>query len=191
MGVCPRDVRDRERRGERLSDGRLVAELPHLGRIGGSSLTDPQRPIPHTEPGSADVPDTYVPFRNTQIIAVAVAWAEVVSARAVYFGATQVDFSGYPDCRSAYFDAYRKLVGLGTRPETHIELLTPVIDMSKADIVRRGLALGAPLELSWSCYEREDRACGECESCRLRLAAFRQAGVADPIAYVEDPMEGR
>ncbi len=161
----------------------LVAELPHLGGIGGSSLTDSSRPVPHGEPG-AHIPNTYVSFRNTQIIAVAVAWAEVVAAQAVYFGATQVDFSGYPDCRSTYFEAYRKLIELGTRPETHVELVTPVIDLGKADIVRRGLELGAPLELSWSCYEREDRACGQCESCRLRLAAFREAGVPDPIPYL-------
>lgn len=161
----------------------LVAELPHLGRIGGSSLTDGSRAVPHGEPG-AGIPDTYVPFRNTQIIAVAVAWAEVVSAEAVYVGATQVDFSGYPDCRSEYFEAYRKLIELGTRPETHVELVTPLINLGKADIVRRGLELDAPLELSWSCYEREDRACGQCESCRLRLAAFRDAGVPDPIPYL-------
>lgn len=161
----------------------LVAELPHLGRIGGSSLTDGSRTVPHGESG-AGIPDTYVPFRNTQVIAVAVAWAEVVSAEAVYVGATQVDFSGYPDCRSEYFEAYRKLIELGTRPETHVELVTPLINLGKAEIVRRGLELGAPLELSWSCYEREDRACGQCESCRLRLAAFRDAGVPDPIPYL-------
>ena len=170
----------------------LVAELPHLGRIGGSSLTDAQRPVPHGKPGDRGIPDTYVPFRNTQIVAVAVAWAEAISSEAVYFGATEVDYSGYPDCRSAYFDAYRRLIDLGTRPETHLDLVTPLISLGKADIVRRGVELGAPLGLSWSCYEREDQACGLCESCRLRLAAFRKVGVPDPIPYVVQPEgEGR
>jgi len=170
----------------------LVAELPHLGRIGGSSLTDVHRPVPHGEPGDLGIPDTYVPFRNTQIIAVAVAWAEVIGAEAIYFGATEVDYSGYPDCRSAYFDAYRRLIDLGTRPETHLDLVTPLIRLVKADIVRRGIELGAPLSLSWSCYQRGDRACGLCESCRLRLAAFRKVGVSDPIPYVVQPEgEGR
>ena len=173
-------------------DRQLAAELPHLGRIGGSSLTDAQRPVPHGGPSDTGIPDTYVPFRNTQIIAVAVAWAEAISAEAVYFGATEVDYSGYPDCRSAYFDAYRRLIDLGTRPETHLDLVTPLISLGKAEIVRRGMELGAPLELSWSCYEREDQACGLCESCRLRLAAFREVGVPDPIPYVVQPEgEGR
>ena len=171
---------------------RLLVELPHLGRIGGSSLTDAQRPVPHRGPADTGIPDTYVPFRNTQIIAVAVAWAEAIGAGAVYFGATEVDYSGYPDCRAAYFRTYRELIDLGTRPETEIHLVTPVIQLGKADIVRRGMELGAPLELSWSCYQREDRACGLCESCRLRLAAFREVGVPDPIPYVVQPEgEGR
>jgi len=169
----------------------LVAELPHLGRIGGSSLTDVGVAVPHGEPGAGSIPSTYVPFRNTQIIAVAVAWAEVLGARAVYFGATQVDYSGYPDCRSRYFEAYRRLIELGTRPETHIELVTPVIDMGKAEIVRKGCELGAPMHLSWSCYQGEDLACGRCESCRLRIAAFREAGLADLIPYATTTGEGR
>ena len=162
----------------------LVAELPHLGRIGGSSLTDRTRPVLHSEPDGGSIPETYVPFRNTQLLAAAVAWAEVVGAGAVYFGANEVDYSGYPDCRGAYFRAYQILINLGTRPETHIRLVTPLLRLSKADIVRRGRELGAPLELSWSCYEREDQACGLCGSCRLRRQAFQEAGVPDPIPYV-------
>jgi 7-cyano-7-deazaguanine synthase len=171
----------------------LVAELAHLGRVGGSSLTDLTRPVPHGEPTAAGggearrIPETYVPFRNTQLLAAAVAWAEVLAAGAVYFGANEVDYSGYPDCREAYFRAYQKLINLGTRPETHIQLLTPLLHLRKVDIVRRGRELGAPLELSWSCYEREDRACGLCGSCRLRRQAFREAGVPDPIPYTELP----
>jgi 7-cyano-7-deazaguanine synthase len=165
-------------------DRQLVAELPHLGRIGGSSLTDLARPVAHGEPDGGSIPETYVPFRNTQLLAAAVAWAEVVGAGAVYFGANEVDYSGYPDCREAYFRAYQTLIDLGTRPETHIHLVTPLLRLSKADIVRRGRELGAPLELSWSCYEREDQACGLCGSCRLRRQAFQEAGVPDPIPYV-------
>jgi len=165
-------------------DRQLVAELPHLGRIGGSSLTDLSRPVPHGEAGRGGIPDTYVPFRNTQLLGVAVAWAEVVGAGAVYFGANELDYSGYPDCREAYFQAYQTLINLGTRPESHIRLVTPLLHLRKVDIVRRGRELGAPLEFSWSCYEREDQACGLCGSCRLRRQAFRQAGVPDPIRYV-------
>lgn len=171
-------------------EDQLVAELPHLGRIGGSSLTEEALPVPEGEPGSAGIPNTYVPFRNTQIIAVAVAWAEVLGAEAVYFGATEVDFSGYPDCRAAYFEAYQRLIDLGTRPETRVRLVTPLLRLSKADIVKRGHRLGAPLEATWSCYQREDVACGRCESCRLRLAAFREAGLTDPVAYLESPGGG-
>ena len=175
-----------------VPEGRqLVAELAHLGRLGGSSLTEEALPVPQGEPASgAAIPSTYVPFRNTQIIAVAVAWAEVLGAEAVYFGATEVDFSGYPDCRSAYFEAYQRLIDLGTRPETHIRLVTPLVHLSKADIVRQGHRLRAPLEATWSCYQREDRACGECESCRLRLAAFREAGLTDPVPYLARPGGG-
>jgi 7-cyano-7-deazaguanine synthase len=146
--------------------------------------------VPHGEPTAAGggearrIPETYVPFRNTQLLAAAVAWAEVLAAGAVYFGANEVDYSGYPDCREAYFQAYQTLINLGTRPETHIRLVTPLLHLRKVDIVRRGRELGAPLELSWSCYEREDQACGLCGSCRLRRQAFRGAGIDDPIPYV-------
>jgi len=169
-------------------DRQLVAELPHLGRMGGSSLTDLARPVPHGEPDSGSIPGTYVPFRNTQLLAAAVAWAEVLGAGAVYFGANEVDYSGYPDCREAYFRAYQRLINLGTRPETHIQLVTPLLHLRIVDIVRRGRELGAPLELSWSCYEREDQACGLCGSCRLRRQAFREAGVPHPNPCAESPL---
>jgi len=158
-----------------------------LAQFGSSALTDSTIEVPKDRgdlDSHAQIPTTYVPARNTIFLSYALAWAEVLGAFDIFIGVNATDYSGYPDCRSVYFDAYRRLIDLGTRPETHIRLLTPFLHLGKADIVRRGLELGAPLHLSWSCYEREDQACGLCESCRLRLSAFRQAGVPDPIPYV-------
>jgi 7-cyano-7-deazaguanine synthase len=129
------------------------------------------------------VPDTYVPFRNTHLLAIAVSWAEVIGARRVYIGAVEEDGSGYPDCREEYYEAFNRLVRIGTRPETDLRVVTPLIHMSKGDIVREGMRLAAPLHLTWSCYVESDAACGRCESCRLRLKGFREAGVDDPIRY--------
>jgi 7-cyano-7-deazaguanine synthase len=129
------------------------------------------------------VPDTYVPFRNTHLLAVAASWGEVLGARRLVIGAVEEDSSGYPDCRAAYYDAFNALLRLGTRPETALEVVTPVIAMSKAEIVRQGLRLQAPLQLTWSCYTEDDLACGRCESCLLRLKGFREAGAVDPIPY--------
>jgi 7-cyano-7-deazaguanine synthase len=162
---------------------RLVAELSYLARIGGSSLTDPARDVPADGARGSDIPNTYVPFRNTHILSVAVSWAEVIAAPRVYIGAVESDGSGYPDCRPAYFAAFQSLVDLGTRPETDVRIETPVLAMRKADIVRRGVELGAPLHLTWSCYQETERACGRCDSCVLRRRAFEEAGVADPIPY--------
>jgi len=180
---------DRERRAfDAIADfyaapasRRMVADLGYLAQIGGSSLTDRRLPVP--EPGGEGVPSTYVPFRNAHILSIAVSWAEVLGARAVYIGAVEQDAPGYPDCRPAYFEAFQSVADLGTRPETRIRIETPVIGMGKADIVRRGAELGAPLRLTWSCYRSEDTACGRCESCVSRLRAFEEAGVADPIPY--------
>ena len=161
----------------------LVARLDHLGVVGGSALTDPSRDAVRARgPGSA-IPDTYVPFRNTQLLSMAVSWAEVLGARSVYIGAVQEDSSGYPDCREEYYAAFNRLVELGTRPETRIEVITPLIHLGKDEIVREGLRLGAPLHLTWSCYTGQDVACGRCESCLLRLKGFDAAGVRDPIPY--------
>jgi 7-cyano-7-deazaguanine synthase len=160
------------------------AELNFLGRIGGSSLTDTHLPVPEDESDSPGLPSTYVPFRNTVIIAAAVAWAEVIGACAIFIGANQIDSPGYPDCRPEYYQAYKRLIELGTGPNTHITLQTPLIDLDKAGIVRLGLKLQAPLELTWSCYQNEDLACGRCSSCRLRLKGFAEAGVKDPITYL-------
>jgi 7-cyano-7-deazaguanine synthase len=166
---------------------RLVVRLDHFRAIGGSALTDARIAVPEGEPGaaveSAAIPPTYVPFRNAHFLSVAVSWAEVIGATAVFIGAVSEDSSGYPDCRPAYYDVFRQLVRVGTRPETRIEIATPVIGMRKSEIVRLGQRLGAPLELSWSCYQFEDSACGACDSCRLRIWAFAEAGLQDPISY--------
>ncbi len=166
---------------------RLVVSLEHLRRIGGSALTDPTIPVPEGELHRSDIPPTYVPFRNANLLAIATSWAEVLGASAIAIGAVEEDSSGYPDCRAVFYEAFQRVIELGTRPETHIELLTPVIHMRKRDIVRCGLELGVPFELTWSCYRREDVACGECDSCLLRLRGFQEAGVQDPLPYVRTP----
>ena len=166
---------------------RLVVQLSHFAQIGGSALTDARIAVPeaHTAPpvGSNEIPSTYVPFRNAHFLAVAVSWAEVIGATSIFIGAVAEDSSGYPDCRPEYYRVFQQLVREGTRPETHIEIVTPVIGMRKWEIVRRGMELGAPLDRTWSCYQFEDAACGACDSCRLRLSAFAEAGISDPIAY--------
>jgi 7-cyano-7-deazaguanine synthase len=168
---------------------RLVVRLDSLSQIGGSALTDARIPVPESEAaptqGTTRIPITYVPFRNAHFLSAAVSWAEVIGARAVFIGAVAEDSSGYPDCRPEYYRAFAELVHAGTRPETQIEIVTLVIAMRKSEIVRRGLALGAPLHLTWSCYQFEDEACGACDSCRLRLRAFAEAGHRDSIAYLQ------
>jgi len=165
------------------AEARLVVDFPALRQIGGSSLTDTRIPVREGEPVDGVVPSSYVPFRNAHLLAAAVSWAEVLRADAVYVGAVWEDSSGYPDCRPEFYRAFEEAVRLGTRPDTALRILTPVIEMSKADIVRRGLELGVPFELTWSCYQAEQQACGRCESCRLRLRGFRDAGAADPVPY--------
>jgi 7-cyano-7-deazaguanine synthase len=162
---------------------RLVARLEHFAQIGGSALTDPAIAVPESGLREGSIPVTYVPFRNAHFLSVAVSWAEVIGAGAIFVGAVAEDSSGYPDCRPEYYRAFAELARVGTRPETEIEIHTPVIQMRKHEIVRRGLELGAPLDLTWSCYQSEDAACGACDSCLLRLRAFALAGAADPIPY--------
>jgi 7-cyano-7-deazaguanine synthase len=162
---------------------RLMVRNQALSQIGGSALTDNSIAVPQAGPEIGNhVPVTYVPFRNAHFLSIAVSWAEVLAADSIYIGAVQQDSSGYPDCRPEYYEAFNRLVQAGTR-DGNIEIRTPLIDMRKADIVKLGLEIGAPFDLSWSCYSREDRACGECESCALRLKAFAAAGFADPIPY--------
>jgi 7-cyano-7-deazaguanine synthase len=153
-----------------------------LSQIGGSALTDKSIEVPEAETVGRIVPVTYVPFRNAHFLAVAISWAEVLGAERVYIGAVEPDSSGYPDCRPAYYKAFNEVVKAGTK-EGRIEIVTPLIAMRKAEIVRLGLELGAPFDLTWSCYSREDRACGVCDSCVLRLRAFQAAEEQDPIPY--------
>jgi 7-cyano-7-deazaguanine synthase len=166
---------------------RLVVQLDHFAQIGGSALTDARIAVPEGRAAAPvhgnEIPPTYVPFRNAHFLAVAVSWAEVIGATTIFIGAVAEDSSGYPDCRPEYYRVFQQLVREGTRPETHIEIVTPVIGMRKWEIVKRGTELGAPLDRTWSCYQYEDEACGVCDSCRLRLHAFAEAGVSDPIAY--------
>lgn len=167
---------------------RLVVQLDHFRAIGGSALTDASIAVPENELGTpgthaSSIPVTYVPFRNAHFLSVAVSWAEAIGAGAVYIGAVAEDSSGYPDCRAEYYGVFQELVRIGTRPETRIEIVTPVIGMKKSEIIRRGVELGAPLHLTWSCYQNDDRACGVCDSCVLRLKAFEGAGLPDPIPY--------
>jgi 7-cyano-7-deazaguanine synthase len=161
---------------------RLMVRNEALRAIGGSALTDESIPVPDSEAIPQNIPVTYVPFRNAHFLAVAVSWAEVLGAAKVYIGAVEPDSSGYPDCRPAYYKAYNEVVRTGTK-DGKIEIVTPLIAMRKAEIVRLGLELSAPFDLTWSCYSREDRACGVCDSCALRLRAFTAAGVSDPISY--------
>jgi 7-cyano-7-deazaguanine synthase len=161
---------------------RLMVRNESLRAIGGSALTDDSIAVPEAETIGHSVPVTYVPFRNAHFLAVAVSWAEVLGAEKVYIGAVEPDSSGYPDCRPAYYKAFNDVVKAGTR-DGSIEIVTPLIAMRKVEIVRLGLELGAPFDLTWSCYSREDQACGVCDSCVLRLRAFDAAGVRDPIPY--------
>ena len=164
----------------------LVVRNEALRAIGGSALTDPSIAVPDAPPTLAhaenQIPITYVPFRNAHFLAVAVSWAEVLQAEQIYIGAVEQDSSGYPDCRPAYYDAYNEVIRTGTK-EGQIRIVTPLIALKKSQIIRQGLELGAPLDLTWSCYSREDHACGVCDSCVLRLRAFQQAGAEDPIPY--------
>jgi 7-cyano-7-deazaguanine synthase len=169
-------------------DTRLVVQLDHFRAIGGSALTDHKIPVPEhdlhaTSTQASAIPVTYVPFRNAHFLSVAVSWAEAIGAGAIYIGAVAEDSSGYPDCRPEYYRAFQQLIREGTRPETQIEIITPVITLKKSAIVGRGVQLGAPLHLTWSCYQGQDLACGACDSCLLRLRAFAEAGVTDPISY--------
>ena len=184
----------RERRAfEEIADfygapERLVVQLDHFRAIGGSALTDEKIAVPENElgapgPHGTAIPVTYVPFRNAHFLSVAVSWGEAIGAGAIYIGAVAEDSSGYPDCRPEYYKVFQELIRVGTRPETQIEMVTPVITMKKSEIIRRGVQLGAPLHLTWSCYQDEEMACGSCDSCLLRLRAFAEAGASDPILY--------
>ena len=166
---------------------RLVVNVEHLKQIGGSSLTDESIRVSPADLTRTEIPTSYVPFRNAHILSIAVSWAEVTGAQKIFIGAVEEDSSGYPDCRKEYFEAFNKVIELGTKPGSRIEIVTPVIDMKKFEIILKGADLHAPLDRTWSCYQREDAACGVCDSCALRLRGFQMAGIDDPIPYAEKP----
>lgn len=164
------------------SSDRKVIDVTFLKRIGGSSLTDTNIQVKDYQGDSTDIPDSYVPFRNTHIISMAVSWAEVIGAKKIYIGAVHEDSSGYPDCRPSYYEAFNKLIQEGTK-DGDISIVTPIISMQKPEIIQKGLDLQAPIQWSWSCYAREEKACGVCDSCALRLRAFQKMKISDPIEY--------
>jgi len=161
----------------------LNASIEYLTQIGGSSLTDRAIEVAEADLSSRAIPTSYVPFRNSHFLAIATSWAEVIGASRIYIGAVAEDSSGYPDCRPEFYESFQRVIDVGTKPNTNIEIVTPVINLRKAEIIKRGLELNAPLNLTWSCYQAETTACGRCDSCALRLRAFAEAGVVDPIKY--------
>ena len=167
---------------------RMVVDLRHLSIIGGSSLTDRKIDVSKADLSSKEIPTSYVPFRNANILSACVSWSEVLNANAVFIGAVWEDSSGYPDCRPEFFKSFEKAVEVGTKPSTKIKIITPIINFTKKDIVLKGLELNAPLHLTWSCYQDEEEACGVCDSCALRLRGFQLAGIEDPIKYKLKPV---
>jgi 7-cyano-7-deazaguanine synthase len=172
------------------AEKRLTISIEHLKVIGGSALTDENIPVPEADPSQSAIqnpqsaiPATYVPFRNAHLLSIAVSWAEVIGATNIFIGAVEEDSSGYPDCREVFYRAFNNAIEMGTKPETRIEIITPLIHIKKSAIVKEGTKRRAPLHLTWSCYQNNDRACGKCESCMLRLNGFKGAGVDDPIPY--------
>src|SRR5262245_40456598 len=170
---------------------RLTVRLDYFAAIGGSSLTDRRLTVHDADLSNKTIPNTYVPFRNAHFLSVATSWAEVLGARKIFIGAVWEDSSGYPDCRPEYYDAFNRVIRAGTRPSTDISIETPLIYLSKREIVKKGVELRAPFHLTWSCYRDSDTACGVCDSCALRLRAFQQAGIEDPIAYANRPEYAR
>ncbi len=162
---------------------RIDISIEYLAKIGGSSLTDKNIKVTDADLETDEIPTSYVPFRNANMLAIATSWAEVLGAENICVGAVSEDSSGYPDCRREFFEAFEKTIETGTKPGTNIKIKTPIIDLTKAGIVKKGIELNAPLHLTWSCYRNEDLACGTCDSCVLRLRGFEQAGLSDPIPY--------
>ncbi len=166
---------------------KLEIGFEHLSIIGGSSLTDEEIPVTTAKFDFTDIPTSYVAFRNANILSAAVSWAETIRANKIFIGAVEEDSSGYPDCRKEFYSAFNEVIKIGTKPETSIEIHTPLISMQKCEIVIKGMDLEAPFEHSWSCYKNDEVACGICDSCARRLRAFEQAGIRDPIKYKVRP----
>jgi 7-cyano-7-deazaguanine synthase len=165
----------------------LHIQTDHFVAIGESSLTDETMDVPDSEMDSDTIPTTYVPFRNANLLAIAVSYAEAAECDAVFIGAHSEDFSGYPDCRPAFFEAFQRVIDVGTKTDTAIDLNAPFAEWTKTDIVERGIELGVPFEQTWSCYRDASPACGTCDACAFRLQAFQQAGMRDPIEYAQRP----
>ena len=166
---------------------KLTVDFTHLTQIGGSSLTDKNIDVSKADLSNNDIPTSYVPFRNSNILSACTSWAEVINAEAIFIGAVYEDSSGYPDCRPDFYKTFEKVIEIGTKPSTKIKIITPVIYLSKDEIVKKGIELKVPFHLTWSCYTNEEIACGVCDSCALRLRAFQKAGIEDPIEYRERP----
>jgi 7-cyano-7-deazaguanine synthase len=164
-----------------IVEERLILDFTHLSKIGGSSLTDMEIEVPDANLESHEIPNSYVPFRNANILSASVSWAEVLGADAIYIGAVEEDSSGYPDCRRAFYDAFEKTIKEGTRPETDIKIITPLINLNKKEIVKKAVEINSPIHLSWSCYKSNETPCGKCDSCALRARGFELAKVVDPI----------
>ena len=166
---------------------KLVADISYLKDIGGSSLTDNKIKITKADLKNKSIPSSYVPFRNANILAIAVSWAEILKAHSIYIGAVEEDSSGYPDCREKFFKEFEKMVSLGTKPGAAIKIVTPLIKQSKKEIVLNSYKYKSPVQLTWSCYKSNTIACGVCDSCALRLRGFARAGMKDPIPYSSTP----
>jgi 7-cyano-7-deazaguanine synthase len=162
---------------------KLIVDISYLKKIGGSSLTDRNIKVAKANINSKIIPTSYVPFRNANILAIATSWAEVIKAEKIYIGAVEEDSSGYPDCRKKFFNSYNKMINLGTKPESRIKIVTPIIGFNKKEIVLKSFKLNSPIHLTWSCYKNNDIACGVCDSCALRLRGFQQAGIKDSVSY--------
>ena len=162
----------------------LEIEMDHFKKIGGSCLTDSSINVPDVNLKTKEIPISYVPFRNANLLSIAVSWSEVIGAKAIFIGAVEEDSSGYPDCRRSFYDAFEFAIREGTRPDTNLRILTPIIGMSKKEIILLGQKINSPLQLTWSCYQNEESPCGNCDSCALRARGFEQAGIPDPILTV-------
>jgi len=165
----------------------LQVETSHLARIGASSLTDDEMQVEEADLESDEIPSSYVPFRNSNLLSMATSYAEANKCDAIFIGAHSEDYSGYPDCRPEFFEAFQNVIDVGTKPETNIDLIVPFVDWSKTDIAARGVELEVPYEITWSCYREEEPACGTCDACAFRLKAFQEIGEKDPIDYRERP----
>jgi len=165
----------------------MIIELEHLRKIGGSSLTDPQIEVAAANLSGSEIPDTYVPFRNANILAIATSWAETLQAEQIFIGAVAEDGSAYPDCRREFYDAFEAVIDAGTKPQTNIKINTPIIHLKKEEIVQKGAQLQVPFQITWSCYQSQDEACGVCDSCGFRLRGFQKAQLIDPIPYRQRP----